>query len=85
MKTIVTIDDQLMTQALAMTGLSAQEEVIILGLQTLIKLKQQSQFKQCPNLESDGSSQREVVDAKMGQNFYGCIQDETFIRQPQGH
>ena len=35
MKIMVTIDDQLMTQALAMTGLSAQEEVIILGLQTL--------------------------------------------------
>ena len=85
MKTMVTIDDQLMAQALAMTGLSTQEEMIILGLQTLIKLKQQSQFKQCPNLESDGSSQREAVDAKMGQNFYGCIRDETFIRQPQGH
>ena len=28
-----------MTQALAMTGLSTQEEVIILGLKTLIKLK----------------------------------------------
>ena len=85
MKTMVTIDDQLMTQALAMTGLSAQEEVIILGLQTLIKLKQQSQFKQCPNLEFDGFSQREVADVKVRQNFYGCIQDETFIRQPQGH
>ena len=85
MKTMVTIDDQLMTQALAMTGLSAQEEMIILGLQTLIKLEQQSQFKQCLNLKSDESSQREAVDVKMGQNFYGCIQDETFIRQPQGH
>jgi hypothetical protein len=70
MKTMVTIDDQLVTQALAMTGLSTQEEVIMLGLQTLINLKQQSQFKQVPNLE--------------GKNFYGCIQDETFIRQPQG-
>ncbi len=70
MKTMVAIDDQLVTQALAMTGLSTQEEVVMLGLQTLINLKQQSQFKQVPNLE--------------GQNFYGCIQDETFIRQPQG-
>ena len=69
MKTMVTIDDQLMTQALAMTGLSTQEEVIMLGLQTLIKLKQQSQFKQCPNLEFDGSSQRETADVKVGQNF----------------
>ena len=85
MKTMVTIDDQLMTQALAMTGLSAQEEMIILGLQTLIKLKQQSQFKQCLNLKSDESSQREAVDVKVRQNFCGCIQDETFIRQPQGH
>ena len=85
MKTMVTIDDQLMTQALAMTGLSAQEEVIILGLQTLIKLKQQSQFKQCLNLKSDESSQREAIDVKVRQNFYDCIQDETFIRQPQGH
>ena len=58
-----------MTQALAMTGLSTQEEAIILGLQTIIKLKQQFQFKQCPNLESDGSSQREVADVKVGQNF----------------
>ena len=74
-----------MTQALAMTGLSTQEEMIILGLQTLIKLEQQSQFEQCLNLKSDESSQREAVDVKMGQNFYGCIQDETFIRQLQGH
>jgi Arc/MetJ family transcription regulator len=55
MKTMVTIDDQLVTQALAMTGLSTQEEVIMLGLETLIKLKQQSQFKQFKgNLKWEG-------------------------------
>jgi Arc/MetJ family transcription regulator len=55
MKTMVTIDDQLVTQALAMTGLSTQEEVIMLGLQTLIKLKQQSQFKEFKgNLKWEG-------------------------------
>ncbi len=84
MKTMVAIDDQLVTQALAMTGLSTQEEVIMLGLQTLINLKQQSQFNQVPNLGLDVSSHREDTGMQVGQNFYGCIQDETFIRQPQG-
>jgi Arc/MetJ family transcription regulator len=46
MKTTVAIDDQLVTEALAATGLATQEEVIVLGLQTLIRLKQQSQIKQ---------------------------------------
>jgi Arc/MetJ family transcription regulator len=46
MKTTVAIDNQLVTEALAATGLSTQEEVVVLGLQTLIKLKQQSQIKQ---------------------------------------
>ena len=46
MKTTISIDDQLVTEALAATGLSTQVEVIMLGLQTLIKLKQQSEIKQ---------------------------------------
>lgn len=46
MKTTVSIDDQLIHQALEVTGLSTQEEVVVLGLQTLIKLKDQSQIKQ---------------------------------------
>lgn len=46
MKTTVSIDDQLLNQALEATGLATQEEVVVLGLQTLIKLKQQSQIKQ---------------------------------------
>jgi len=45
-KTTVSIDDQLINQALEATGLATQEEVVVLGLQTLIKLKQQSQIKQ---------------------------------------
>ncbi|MCU0549541.1 MAG: type II toxin-antitoxin system VapB family antitoxin [Leptolyngbya sp. Prado105] len=46
MKTTVSIDHQLLNQALEATGLVTQEEVVELGLQTLIKLKQQSQIKQ---------------------------------------
>ena len=46
MKTMVSIDDQLMSEALEATGLSTQEEVVLLGLQTLIRLRQQAQIKE---------------------------------------
>ncbi|MCY7323958.1 MAG: type II toxin-antitoxin system VapB family antitoxin [Phormidesmis sp. CAN_BIN36] len=46
MKTTILIDDQLVNEALEATGLATQEEVVALGLKTLIKLKQQSQIKQ---------------------------------------
>jgi Arc/MetJ family transcription regulator len=39
MKTTVSIDQDLVTEALTETGLVSQEEVITLGLQTLIQLK----------------------------------------------
>ena len=46
MKTMVSIDDQLMSEALEATGLATQEEVILLGLETLIRLRQQAQIKE---------------------------------------
>jgi Arc/MetJ family transcription regulator len=46
MRTTVAIDDQLLKQALEITGLKTQEEVVALGLQTLIRLKQQLKIKQ---------------------------------------
>ena len=45
MKTMISIDDQLVNEALAVTGLTTQEEVISLGLQTLIHLNRQSKIK----------------------------------------
>ena len=42
----ILIDDQLVNDALEATGLATQEEVVALGLKTLIKLNQQSQIKQ---------------------------------------
>jgi Arc/MetJ family transcription regulator len=39
------IDDQLMADALQATGLKTQQEVVELGLKTLIKLKQQEKIK----------------------------------------
>ncbi|MCY7285093.1 MAG: type II toxin-antitoxin system VapB family antitoxin [Cyanobacteria bacterium CAN_BIN43] len=46
MKMTILIDDQLVNDALEATGLATQEEVVALGLKTLIKLNQQSQIKQ---------------------------------------
>lgn len=46
MKTTILIDEGLVNEALEATGLATQEEVVALGLQTLIKLNQQSQIKQ---------------------------------------
>ena len=46
MKTMIAIDDQLVNEALAVTGLTTQEEVISLGLQTLINLNRQSKIRE---------------------------------------
>lgn len=42
---MISIDDQLVNEALAVTGLTTQEEVISLGLQTLIYLNRQSKIR----------------------------------------
>ena len=45
MRTNIVIDDDLMANALKMTGLRTKREVVELGLKTLIKLKKQEQIK----------------------------------------
>ncbi|MFM8925970.1 MAG: type II toxin-antitoxin system VapB family antitoxin, partial [Microcystis panniformis] len=45
MRTNIVIDDQLMADALKATGLKTKQEVVELGLKTLIRLKQQEKIK----------------------------------------
>ena len=45
MTTNIIIDDQLMADALKATGLKTKQEVVELGLKTLILLKQQEKIK----------------------------------------
>ena len=45
MMTNIIIDDQLMADALKATGLKTKQEVVELGLKTLIRLKQQEKIK----------------------------------------
>jgi Arc/MetJ family transcription regulator len=45
MKIDVLIDEKLLAEAIKVTGLKTKKEVIELGLQTLIKLKQQEKIK----------------------------------------
>ena len=45
MKTNVEIDDTLVTHALKVTGLTTQQEVIELALETLIQMKKQEAIK----------------------------------------
>jgi len=45
MTTNIIIDDQLMADALKATGLKTKQEVVELGLKTLIRLKQQEKIK----------------------------------------
>ncbi|MEN9519172.1 MAG: hypothetical protein RLZZ381_1760 [Cyanobacteriota bacterium] len=45
MRTNIVIDDQLMADALKVTGLATKREVVELGLKTLIRLKQQEKIK----------------------------------------
>lgn len=46
MKTNIIIDEQLIADALKVTGLNTKKEVIEMGLKTLIDLKKQEQIKQ---------------------------------------
>lgn len=45
MRTNIVIDDQLMKEALKATGLTTKREVVELGLQTLLRLKNQSKIR----------------------------------------
>jgi Arc/MetJ family transcription regulator len=45
MKTSIVIDEQLIADALEVTGLKTKREVVEMGLKTLIKLKQQEKIK----------------------------------------
>ena len=46
MKTNIIIDEQLIADALKVTGLKTKKEVIEMGLKTLIDFKKQEQIKQ---------------------------------------
>lgn len=46
MKTNIIIDDQLIADALEVSGLKTETEVIEMGLKKLIELKKQEQIKQ---------------------------------------
>jgi Arc/MetJ family transcription regulator len=46
MNTEITIDDRLIAEALATTGLQTREEVIKLGLKTLIQWEKQQKIKE---------------------------------------
>ena len=46
MRTNIVIDDELMANALKVTGLRTKREAVELGLKTLIKLKQQEIIRQ---------------------------------------
>ncbi|MCI0667672.1 MAG: type II toxin-antitoxin system VapB family antitoxin [Methylococcaceae bacterium] len=46
MRTNIVIDDNLMAEALELTGLKTKRDAVELGLKTLIRLKQQGNIKQ---------------------------------------
>lgn len=46
MRTNIEIDDTLMADALAITGVRTKKEAVELGLRTLIRLKKQERIKQ---------------------------------------
>lgn len=46
MRTNIEIDDQLMRDALRMTGAKTKKEAVERGLRTLIRLRQQEQLRQ---------------------------------------
>ncbi|WP_238328176.1 type II toxin-antitoxin system VapB family antitoxin [Paraburkholderia mimosarum] len=46
MRTNIEIDDRLMAEALAATGIRTKREAVELGLKTIIRLKQQEQIRQ---------------------------------------
>ncbi|MEY4909761.1 MAG: hypothetical protein RL260_3479 [Pseudomonadota bacterium] len=46
MRTNIEIDDQLMREALRLTGAKTKKEAVELGLRTLLRLRQQEQLRQ---------------------------------------
>ena len=46
MRTNIEIDDSLMAEALAATGIKTKREAVELGLKTIIRLKRQEQIRQ---------------------------------------
>ena len=46
MRTNIVIDDKLMRDTLRATGLKTKREAVELGLQTLLRLKQQAQLRE---------------------------------------
>jgi len=46
MRTNIEIDDQLMADALLATGFKTKREAVEFGLKTVLKLKQQEEFRQ---------------------------------------
>ncbi|MGF1479838.1 MAG: type II toxin-antitoxin system VapB family antitoxin [Cyanophyceae cyanobacterium] len=47
MRTNIVIDDELMQEALTLTGPKTKRDAVELGLKTLIKLKKQGKIKHC--------------------------------------
>lgn len=45
MRTNIVIDDNLMTETLRLTGLKTKREAVELGLQTLLRLRQQEEIR----------------------------------------
>lgn len=45
MRTNIVIDDELMVDALKLTGLKTKREAVELGLQTLVRLKKQEEVR----------------------------------------
>lgn len=45
MRTNIVIDDELMKEAVALTGLKTKKEAVELGLKTLIQLRKQEKLK----------------------------------------
>ena len=45
MRTNIVIDDKLMSETLRLTGLKTKREVVELGLQTLLRLRQQEAIR----------------------------------------
>ena len=46
MRTNIVIDDELMANALKLTGLKTKREAVELGLKTLVRLKEQEKIRQ---------------------------------------
>ena len=46
MRTNIVIDDELMANALKLTGLKTKREAVELGLKTLVRLKRQEKIRQ---------------------------------------